>query len=170
MFHSLTCIYTAYSHPARVHSKMTSLANRGGEVTKNGDILINNSSLSHVSLSCFNENKKFVNVFVLCNRKKMKSLSFYKEVAHHVSVCGTSSRNFAEDLSIFRRIPVTNKRSRTLALFCLINSDAVALIWILFSRGVSESSKVFHWLQNVVENFNRKCAKTTRKFCVWTQI
>ena len=80
---------------------MTSPERRGGEVTKNADVLVNNSSFSPVSPSCFNENKKFVIVFVLCNRKQMKSLSFYNEVAHHMSVCGTSFSNFAEHLSIF---------------------------------------------------------------------
>ena len=66
---------------------MTSPEGRGGVVTKNGDILINNSSLSPVSPSCFNENQKFENTFILCNRKQTKSLSFYKEVVRLLIMC-----------------------------------------------------------------------------------
>ena len=40
----------------------------------------------------------------------------------------------------------TIKRSRALALFCLINSNAVALMGISRSWEVSKSSKFCHWL------------------------
>ena len=110
----IVSLFDLYLHcllpPPRGYSKLTSTERRRGKVTKNGDILINNSSLSlPLSLSL----SLLYHLYVLIRIKSLQMHSFcvignrwspWVLVVHHVSECWTSFTNLAE---YFCRIPLT---------------------------------------------------------------